>query len=106
MLFQPIIENAIKHGFKDMNGEKKLEITFTKLHKTIVGTVIDNGIGIKKSIANDRGEEKHKSYGNKILIERIKIFNEIHKEKIKLEIEDLSKEPGTKVTLEIPIRSI
>lgn len=45
MLLQPYVENAIWHGLMPREGEKKLTITARLIHKHIVCTIQDNGVG-------------------------------------------------------------
>lgn len=101
MLFQPVIENALKHGFKDKQNKKKLEVNFIKLSEKLLVEIKDNGIGVDASEKRKTCAEK--SYGNKILMERIKIFNEIYSGEIRLKAENLYKDYGTKVTFLIPL---
>lgn len=101
MLFQPIIENAIKHGLRFKEGEKQLHLSFYKEKHFLVGIVKDNGIGIKNSQKrNENSSKEYKSKGNEILNQRIEIYNEIHSSKIIMSIE--STHEGTSVTLKIP----
>ena len=101
MLFQPIIENAIIHGLKNKKGEKKIEINFKQTNNILLGVIKDNGIGIEaaKKIAT---KGKYRSYGNKILNERIKILNEMHALKIVLKVRE-KRTKGTEVVLMIPL---
>ena len=46
-MLQPLIENAILHGFENMNGGL-ITITAEKISNEIVINVIDNGNGISK----------------------------------------------------------
>lgn len=104
MFFQPIVENALEHGLKHKNGEKKLDISFTLVDNTLLCEIEDNGIGYAKSKEINRGKKSQKSYGNEILMERIHIYNETNSSKIKYRIENLPNNSGTKVILSIPYK--
>lgn len=107
MLFQPIIENAVVHGLMPKDGNKLLDITFEIRDNYIIGTILDNGIGIEKSKNRKTGEGNKKiSWATTILHERIEIFNSLNPNKISLTIEDRSKcenTNGTKVVISIPL---
>lgn len=106
LMIQPLIENSIKHGFKNQE----------KLHINIIGyreedfiyiKVIDNGSGmsvdtldkIKYLISNKQVDSK--SYGLHSIVQRL---NLIYGDKSKLEIK--SDESGTIVSLKIPNENI
>ena len=71
LLIQPIIENAIKHGFKDITYQGKLKIDFRLQNETLEISVIDNGVGIIKSSS----KSNHKSLSYNIIQDRIDILN-------------------------------
>ncbi len=48
LILQPIIENAINHGFKDKDSDCKLNIEGTISGEYILLKVLDNGIGISE----------------------------------------------------------
>ncbi|WP_343795969.1 sensor histidine kinase [Gaetbulibacter jejuensis] len=107
MLFQPIVENAIIHGLMPKKGEKSLEITFQITQTSVVGTVLDNGIGIEASKKKKkRLQHNKKSWATVILKERIEIFNTLNKDKIQFSLLDrktLENTSGTRVVISIPL---
>ena len=46
MLFQPIIENSILHGFKESSTNPHIWITIRKRQNVLICSLKDNGIGI------------------------------------------------------------
>jgi tetratricopeptide (TPR) repeat protein len=55
MLLQPFVENAIEHGLKPKSEKGLLEIKITKENDLLCFKIIDNGVGLSKSIkAPDR----------------------------------------------------
>ncbi|ADV49398.1 signal transduction histidine kinase, LytS [Cellulophaga algicola DSM 14237] len=96
MLLQPYIENAIWHGlrYKDEKGFLKISVkNITK--NSIEITIIDNGIGRKKSTelkTNNQKKQKSKGMGN--IKKRIDILNDMYKDKVDVVISDY-KEDGT-----------
>lgn len=107
MMFQPLIENAIKHGIIPKKEAGTLQVSFHITQEVLVGEVIDNGIGRQASqeLKNQK-KETHTSWATKILEERIYLFNKVYAKKIHFEIQDLnseSYETGTKAILRIPL---
>jgi len=51
LTLQPIVENAIKHGFKDMERDCALEINIKKGSDSIYISVLDNGRGMSQETA-------------------------------------------------------
>ncbi len=103
LFLQPFVENAIWHGLANKQGKKKITLHIYDEGKNIRCELIDNGIGINKTM-NDHSylKGKHKSFGVKATEDRIKL---LHKNaKVYLIIEDISNHnsSGTKVTLKFP----
>ena len=105
MILQPFIENAIEHGFKNIDYKGVLQFIISTDSDNLILQVIDNGLGIEKS-AKDKTNKNHHSYALEIISKRIELLNLKLKNKVKLSIEDLSKTnnsiQGTKITLKIP----
>ncbi|MCF8359178.1 MAG: tetratricopeptide repeat protein [Prolixibacteraceae bacterium] len=107
MVLQPFVENAIHHGFCDLdnqNGQLSVEV---KPHGQEVQIVItDNGCGINASV-NGQGKDGHKSMGIGIFKERVRLIRKKFRKTVKFDIVDLNdinqKLTGTQVTLEFPI---
>ncbi|TNE56117.1 MAG: hypothetical protein EP338_00700 [Bacteroidetes bacterium] len=113
MIIQPFIENAIKHGFKDIDGvsnQKRnvLRVSFAEEKGQLICEVSDNGIGRKKSaeINQKSMETYHESTALLVTRERLELF-ESEKGSASLEIDDLYDEngqaSGTKIVIRIPI---
>lgn len=106
MMLQPFLENAIWHGFRDIDYSGKILISFTLSDDVIQCEIIDNGIGRKLS-----GETKSlqkKSLAISIIQNRIHLLNQSERaEKAKLSIIDLynehQKAAGTKVIIQLPV---
>lgn len=107
MIIQPFVENAIKHGLlHKTDGQKRLSIRF-EVGSNVLCTIEDNGIGRKHSaeIKARRGVQV-KSFATSATQKRLEILNQVHQNKIGLEIEDLYENGvarGTRVKLYIPI---
>lgn len=103
MITQPFIENAIEHGQLHTIEGGFIKISFTKEDEMLVISIIDNGIGRKKSKLNKKSVA-HKSMAMDITSERIKNLNKKSKSEGRLIVEDFDKilETGTKVVISLP----
>ena len=77
LLFQPILENAVKHAFKNIEYEGLLEIHF---EENIPGellkiTILDNGEGFDLESVNKTTKSKNKSLGLEIIKNQIALLN-------------------------------
>jgi len=113
MLIQPFVENAIEHGFKNKNENKKIDIQLKYSNKELICTITDNGIGIdaQKTVSRiDKQNEKEnkKSLSTTITSERLQMLSKEFKLNGSITIEDRQKynEQGTLVTLLIPYKTI
>jgi len=76
LVFQPIVENAIKHGFSDIDYRGKLFIRAYSKDEDIIFEVEDNGLGFDPSedlFADDKLLIGLGGYGLKNVDERIKL---------------------------------
>lgn len=106
LLIQPIVENAILHGIVPSKSKGILVISVKEKNDGISITVEDNGVGVEASKKQkENSKNHHKSYGNKILIERVALLNRNQNQKIEFKISDLNNEnttSGTRTQLFIP----
>ncbi len=111
LLIQPILENSIEHGFKDLEGKGMIKIKITKQGDKLKIVVEDNGTGIAESKIKDLGKTadndiKHKSVAIQIIKKRLQILNKDKKGKFDLKIENIVKDgkiAGVRVTFYIPV---
>lgn len=101
MLVQPFVENALIHGlYHKTDGNKRLEIHIEPHDEFILWTIVDNGVGRKKSQEINR-THKGISHGIKITRDRINWMEKIYGNHFSIEYHDLDE--GTKVILKTPI---
>lgn len=101
MLIQPYIENAVWHGLRYKKEKGFLKVTINQSNKTITVTIVDDGIGRKKSQEIKTDNQKiQKSTGLKNIDSRLKIISDIYKAKLDVEIKD-NEPTGTVVTVKI-----
>jgi ligand-binding sensor domain-containing protein/two-component sensor histidine kinase len=110
MLIQPLVENAIKHGFSSKNKKGLLSIHVNATDEVVIFTIEDNGIGRKKALEIKQKEAiEHKSMGMTITKDRLNAIAELLQQRTKLEFVDLEDSNnnalGTKVIIEIPLVS-
>ena len=102
MLLQPYVENAVWHGLRYKEEKGLLEINFDQLDsETVKISIIDNGIGRKKSKEfKTENQKKQNSKGMGNIQKRIQILNEMYKDKVDVTVENVfENDEGTKVTL-------
>ncbi len=101
MMLQPFVENAIWHGLLTKNGEKIINISFSKYEQKYIYCIIkDNGTGRKKT-SPDLFERK--SMATSFILQRLELLNKIHSFKCSLIIEDKPNNSGTIVKIILPI---
>ena len=69
LLFQPLVENAIKHGIAGLNFEGKLTIILKRKAKDLIVDITDNGMGFAELISTG-------GHGLKLTKERIALLNQ------------------------------
>ena len=99
MLLQPYVENAIWHGLRYKEEKGFLNIDVKQKDATSLKiSIIDNGIGRAKSAElKTKNQRKQKSKGMGNIKKRIAILNDMYKNKIDVDITDLTDGTGTKV---------
>ncbi len=107
MLVQPLIENAIHHGIRqNINRRGKISITAQRRSDSVCFTIIDNGVGLKKTTRKSPHPYKNTSMGIATIEERLRLINRSEGCRSgKLELIDLGdeQENGTKAVLCIPL---
>ena len=95
MLVQPLVENAIWHGLRNKDDEKKLDIRFVREDGQLICEIEDNGIGYLLSLKNKSGlQPVHRSLGIANIYERLELMNEKYNVNCSLSIKDKLELPG------------
>lgn len=102
MLTQPFIENALEHGFRDMEGKGQLEVSFTAQDGFLQVDVKDNGVGFETGRSREGNTDK-KSLALQITRERLELLNRGKRRKIHFHLES-APGSGTKVSFSIPLK--
>jgi len=109
MILQPIVENAINHGFRNLDRPKKIVLSVYRLGSLISLSVKDNGHGmtqeqIENILAGNvpvraRGDETN-GVGLGNVVNRLQLF---YKTEDVIDITSAGPEKGTEVILYIPM---
>jgi tetratricopeptide (TPR) repeat protein len=100
MLLQPYIENAIWHGLRYKEAKGMLEVNVASKGDDILEiSISDDGIGRKKSAElKTQHQKRNRSKGMGNIEQRVAILNEMQKNKVSVEISNLTDSgTGTKV---------
>ena len=80
LFFQPLVENAVKHGISGLQEQGFLMVSFQKAANDLIVQVADNGKGFSENDASD-------GFGLQLTRERIKLINQtLHDQQIELNI--------------------
>ncbi len=103
MMIQPFIENAVKHGLKELKENGKLSVAFVDKKDLLEVVITDNGIGIDES--RKLNKSGHKSMALSIFSQRMQIIRKYSHKIPEPKIEDRSVYgmQGTLVELSLPI---
>lgn len=108
MILQPIVENCVNHGLRNVSWEKEIRLTVSKERDLICISVCDNGVGITsdkiREILEDRTvstdvETDSNGIGLNNVIHRLRLFYHIDNV---MEITSNGENMGTEIALLIP----
>lgn len=107
LLMQPLIENSIKHGFRDTKANGLIQIKIWKESRFLLGySILDNGIGMTKTSGEEEGYKT--SLSHSILKERFSLLRATspQKNQIGMTIQNLyfNQEYGTYIELKLPLQ--
>lgn len=108
MILQPIIENSINHGLRNLQTKGTIKLEIVKLNDTSYKCIItDNGVGRVKSAEIKKSQiRSSNSVGLKITEERLSVLN-IHDSDVGIKIIDLYNSEGdalgTRVEITLPL---
>lgn len=109
LLLQPYVENAVWHGLRHKEGEKKISINIVESGNQLKIEIDDNGIGREKAAAIKKqklGAEQFESKGTELAQQRIELINQQYPQMATADIIDKMDETGqaagTKVVISLP----
>jgi sensor histidine kinase YesM len=107
MILQPLLENAIWHGLMHKEGERLVKLDIQNGMNAVKCVVQDNGIGRSKAaLLKSISVTKHKSFGTRLIKDRMKIHQQLFNNDFTLNFIDIfinGKASGTKVELTFEI---
>ena len=108
-MIQPFIENAVWHGVRGLEERMGMIIIEFLPGKgdSIQCIIEDDGIGRKMAELLQTELPGKKSRGIGIVLERLKVINNLRKTNFRITIEDCfpdREETGTRVTIDIPVK--
>ncbi|SNU07901.1 HAMP domain-containing protein [Lachnospiraceae bacterium] len=116
MVLQPIVENCVNYGIRDLEREGKIMLSVYSSDNNVYISVADNGIGMKQeTIQSILGgtytsedieaskDKKGNGVGLKNVIERLKLYFD---DKNNVEIISNGRDQGTEVVITIPYEEI
>ncbi|GAB5416543.1 MAG: hypothetical protein Crog4KO_34190 [Crocinitomicaceae bacterium] len=107
LILQPILENAIEHGFQDASVKGNIDIYFRLNNSDLFVEITDNGVGIdsnQRKNENSNSLVKAESLSMKIIKEQLEYYSKRLKNDYFIQHEDLASQgkSGTKVTIKMP----
>jgi len=104
LFIQPFVENAVKHGVKDLDGDGMVIVRFIDLNDMLKVEIIDNGKGM---IAEPIQSKEHQSRSMEITKKRHKMLRQKFKNLPTFTLSNSNTENnvGVKITIHLPILS-
>lgn len=100
MLIQPVIENALEHGFKGIDYQGCLVVKMSLSDKAVEVLIQDNGVGFDPNDSSNK-TQAHMSHARRITKERIALLNRKRAKKITFTTTS-SPQQGTVVQFYLP----
>jgi hypothetical protein len=110
-MIQPFIENAIWHGVRNLEERKGIiKVTFEFVNPEQLRCMVeDDGVGRNHPIMQKARLPGKKSRGISIVLDRLRIYNNLRKKDFKVLIEDAfpeKPETGTRVVIDVPVLQV
>ena len=110
LIVQPIVENCVNHGIREMAGEGKIWLSVYRIDDTACISIRDNGVGIRQDVIEkilngSYKEENLNTDSNGIgmdnVIARLKLFTE--SEDV-MSILSEGEDKGTEIIIYLPVK--
>ncbi len=108
LLIQPFVENAVNHGIMPKDGKGFVKVEFRQEENRLLCSVQDDGVGRDEALKiKSRQKNKHRSWGNELVTERMEILNRIEGVEVNIVTTDLKDDHdapcGTRVDITFTI---
>ena len=103
---QPKIENALKHGIRELDEGGKIEVEFKVSKEYIIASVIDNGVGINAAKAKNQLYNPNTNKGIKLTQKRLEqLRKQGYQAKMDIiELRDEGAVVGTRINITLPFK--
>jgi two-component system, LytTR family, sensor kinase len=102
MIVQPIVENALKHGFNPNTHKLHITVNFWVENNCVVCDVTDTGQGFTKLPNDGNYTAKNGSLGLKLVKERLETLSKIYKKEYRMVMGNQPENKGAYVKRIIP----
>ena len=112
MILQPIVENSVNYGIRDIDWEGRIELSATREEEYVCISIRDNGIGMSQEkidqiVSGQFKEEEPSKKSNGVglynVIQRLRMF--YNKEDV-IEITSIGRNMGTEVAIKLYWRGV
>ncbi len=112
MILQPIVENSVNYGIRDIDGEGRIELSATREEEYVCISIRDNGIGMSQEkidqilsgqLKEEEPSKKSNGVGLYNVIQRLRMF--YNKEDV-IEITSIGRNMGTEVAIKLYWRGV
>lgn len=112
MILQPIVENSVNYGIRDIDWEGRIELSVTREEEYVCISIRDNGIGMSQEkidkimsgqLKKDDISKNSNGVGLDNVIQRLRMF--YNKEDV-IEITSVGKNMGTEVAIKLYWRGV
>lgn len=102
MLLQPLVENSIWHGLIPQGGQGHILLSIRQEEELLLMCIEDNGVGMPSR--NALSTDIRKSFGIRIIEQRLSILDEQMSVSGQLRVVDKSPERGVKAEIRLPLK--
>lgn len=112
MILQPIVENSVNYGIRDIDWEGRIELSATREKEYVCISIRDNGIGMSQEkidqilsgqLKEEEPSKKSNGVGLYNVIQRLRMF--YNKEDV-IEITSIGRNMGTEVAIKLYWRGV
>lgn len=111
MILQPIVENSVNYGIRDIEREKRIELEVFAMDELICISIRDNGVGIPDekiwqimhNDVNTEDSDHSNGVGMNNVLSRLRLYYGVEDV---MDITRLGENEGTEVTLYLPYKGV